>query len=260
MIFTHSRFYYGFEVDTTNNAIDFDEGSGELSATLRSGSYTLTTFVEEISRALNAAGGDLTYEVSVDRETRLITISADGDFELLIASGSRSGTSIYSDMGFSGPDLSGDDSYTGSAAVGSEYTTQFWLQSYVSTEDWQESADAVVNESASGNIEVVRFGTRKFSEWDFQLITDQPTGVDNPVTRNRPTGVADLRTFMQFLVTKAPFEFMADEDDVETFETLILEATPESKEGTAYKLKEEFSRGMPGIYKSGILKFRKIED
>lgn len=254
---THSRFYFGFDIDSTNNAIDFDEGSGEIQATVSVGSYTITEFAAEIETALNAVGGQ-TYTVSLNRNTRKITISAGSNFSLLISSGSRSGSTAYTLAGFTGADLSGASSYTGDSKSGSEYTTQFKLQDYVPSSDFQRAANAVVNKSVSAQVEVVKFGTEKFIEANFRFLTDRTQGSGSPI-RNRPTGVSDFRTFLQFMVTKAPFEFMPDENDQATFEKVILESTPSERDGIGYKLRELVNLGLPGFYESRTLKFRVVE-
>lgn len=254
MIFTHSRFYFDFEVDSTKNAIDFSEGGPEIQATLSTGSYTMTQFATELQRSLNDAGG-LTYTVTVNRTTRIFTIAATGTFELLVSTGSRAGTTAYGSAGFTGADRTGAATYDGNAAAGQEYTTQKMLQSFVDSSDNEGAASATVNRSVSAKVEVVKFGEEKFYEMDFQLITNvaQPEG---SVIRNRATGVADFRTFIRFMVTKAPFEFMPDEDAPSTFTKVILESTPESKDGVKFKLKEQFVRGLVNYYNSGLLRMR----
>jgi hypothetical protein len=157
-------------------------------------------------------------------------------------------------MGFSGSDKTGDDTYTGAAASGSSFTTQYVLQSYVSSEDSRKAASAVVNKSASGRVEIVSFGEERFVEFNNQYITNR-TGV-SPLITDNATGVENARTWMRFLITKAPFEFMADKDTPGTFEKLILESTPEDQNGLAYKLKEMTGKSLPGFFETGTLKCR----
>lgn len=254
MIFTHSKFFFGFDVDSTNNAIDFSEGGPEIQATLNTGSYTMTEFVTELQRALNDVGG-LTYTVSVNRDTRIFTIAATGTFELLVSTGSRQGTNAYVTAGFTGADRTGAATYDGNSAAENEYVTQFHLQAFVDQTDNRQAAFASVNKSASGQVEVVKFGEERFYEMDFQFITDVAQPAASPI-RNRPTGVADFRTFIQFMVTKAPFEFMPDEDTTSTFFKVILESTPASKDGVGYKLNELFTRGLTNYYNSGLIRLR----
>jgi hypothetical protein len=161
-------------------------------------------------------------------------------------------------MGFTqAGDLTATTTYTGATVAGDAYSPQFKLQDYVSKDDLQEAVDATVNETASGKVEVVKFGTRQFYEFNIKYATDisQTTGV----ITNNATGVADLRRFLQFLVTKAPCEFMPDSATTSTFDNVILESTEQSSKGVGYKLKELYDQNLPGYYQTGKLRFRVVE-
>ena len=427
-LLTHSKFYYGYEVTPAALYLDFDEGGGELTATLEIGSYTLTEFVAEVARALNEAGAN-TYTVTVDRATRIITIAADSSTDLLVEAGSHLGTTAWGLLGFTtnasiitggggggggfnfenvvnasttadtvtnttapgdvwnagatsvesaagdgyvefktnaidggtmtgftegftgtfytqidyaiylpGPGenvqifesgaqvASGLGTYTNSdvmrverigttiyyknsgntiytsgnpsadplyfqtsingpsgapgdfggivdivtdfvstatdaiadVAAGSEYVTQFILQSHVKSEHSQGATYATLNKSASGKVEVVKFGDEYFMEANIKYATDYLYGASTPI-RNNATGVADLNAFLIYLISKGPIEFMADEDAPETFEKMILESTPDDSKGLKYKLKELYGQGLPGYFETGVLKFRVAE-
>lgn len=253
---THSKFFFGFDISLSNNAIDFDEGGGEIQASLTVKNYTLTEFAAEIATQMTAVGGQ-TYSAAVDRSTRKITISASSNFSLLITTGSRAGVSAYTEAGFTGADVSGTNSYESNGTAGSEYTTQFILQDHTPTSDNESSAFSSVNESANGSIEVISFGTRNLMTANFKYITNTAMPVNAPI-RNKATGISDFRTFFTFLITKAPFEYMADEDTPGTFEKLILESAPGFRDGTGFRLRELVGRGLPGFYESGVLTFRKV--
>ena len=109
MLSTMSKWYYGHYIDTTNRNLPFNDGTDKV-AILNVGDYTLTEFVTETSRALNAASS-LTFTVSVDRSTRLITIAAGSTFELQTTSGASA--NVFSLLGFSGADKTGTNTYTG---------------------------------------------------------------------------------------------------------------------------------------------------
>jgi hypothetical protein len=246
-------------IDETNNILDFDEGSGEVFATLDVGEYTLGDLAVEIDRALNDAGVE-TYTVTVDRTTRLIEIvSAGSSLDLLVATGSHLGTSAYTLIGFTGSDRTGALTYEGNVAVGSVYEPQFKLQSYVSSDDWQQAADASINKTASGRIEVVKFGIEKFYQWNINFATniEQPCG--GPILNN-PSGLASLRDFMQYCITRNPLEFMPDKNDPDTYFKILLESTPDNQNGTGYRLKELYDKNAPGYFETGITKWRLIED
>lgn len=85
---------FSMDIDSTNNTIDFKEGSTEYEATLTSGSYTLSTLAAEIKTAMDAVG-DRTYTVTVSDNDEL-TISATGTFSLV-----PSADNILKQLGFS---------------------------------------------------------------------------------------------------------------------------------------------------------------
>jgi hypothetical protein len=254
---TFSCFYYGFEITSENNRINFSEGAGELTATVTVGSYTHTDVIAAVATALNNVGG-LVYTVTLNRATRAITIAATGTFSLLTTSGTQSANSPFSLLGFTGADKTGLSTYTGTAS-GFNYEPQFRLQEYVPLEHWTGAALASVNKSASGRVEVVKFGDESFMQCDIKYANNviQP---DNDIIKSNASGVEDLLSFMNFLITKGPIEFIPDIDTPNTFYKLLLESTPDSKDGVSFKLKERYDQGLPDWYDTGILKFRQVED
>ena len=251
MLDTFSKFYYGHTIDTTNNIISFNDGS-DRNATLNVGDYSLTEFVTETQRALNAASS-LTFTVSVDRSTRLITISAGSTFELQVASGSA--LSTYSLLGFSGANKTASNSYTGSNPSGSEFKPQLKLQKYVPFGNEQIGTYSNVAKSASGKVEVVSYGIDDFMSMDIQFQTNNDT--TGSIIENQANGLDNLRTFLQYAVLKRKLEFIPDRDTPGTFDKCILESTQVSSTGTGYKL-NEYLGSLPGFFSSGLLKFRKM--
>lgn len=254
---TQSRFFFGHEITSDNFMLDVDEGSGEITAELSRGSYTATEFAAEVKRALDAAG-DLTYTVTLDRTTRLITISASANVDLLTNTGSHVGSSAWDLIGFSTlVDHTGDDTYVAESQTGQEYHTQFVPQSYVSPENLQSSVDSTVLQSASGEVQVVRFGTNRFIEMNLTFITDR--NVSGSIIRNSATGLTDAQNFLQFAVSKNRMEFMEDADDPSEFFSVLLESTQDDSKGVGYRLRELYGKGLPGFFETGILKFRVLE-
>lgn len=255
---TYSLFYYlDDDITTANQNIDFNEGGGELTAVLTPGTYTHTELATVIKTALDSAGGQ-TYTVAFNRTTRTYTISASSNFSLLVSSGTHIGTGPFTLMGFTGADLSGTNTYTSNVGAGSEYEPQFKLQGFVDADDNQEKIDASVNESSTGDIEVVSFGTRSIHEMNIRFATNKDVSKSGYI-KNNATGVADLRSFMQKAITKAPFEFMPDIATKSSFDKVILESTPESGKGVGYKLKELSLNGGPtGFFETGTLRMRVI--
>lgn len=256
MIRTWSKFNYGFQIDTSNNSLNFSEGGPELTAVLESGDYTLGEFAEVVATALSAIGA-LDYTASINRNTNVITLSASGTFSILLATGSNIGISFAGLMGFSQVvDLTGAATYTGASTAGFQYYPQFLLQSYVPPEIFKQSADATVNKAASGRVEVIRFGVEQFIEMDIKFITDLP--MDNVVIKNNPSGLQDAIDFLDDITQKAKFEFVPDVDTPGTFHEVILESFPGFQNGAGFKLKELFAQNLPDFYETGVIKLRVV--
>lgn len=252
---TFSVFYYDFEFNADYQYIDFNEGGPDLQAVVEFGEYTPTEMATVIEDALNTAGA-LTYTVTFNRQNRNFTIAATGTFDLLVTSGA-SANKAFSKFGFTGADRTGAATYTGGPA-GSEYLPQFILQDHVSTDNFQGLVNPAINKSANGRVEVVRFGIEKFLKCNIKFATNLSIGGSD--FKYNSTGVEDLQAFMQYITQKKPIEFMPDTGTRTTFQTFILESTPEDKSGTDYLLKELYDKGLPNIFETGVLVFRLIED
>ena len=253
-ITTRSAFTYGHDITEDNQFINFmEDGVTELSATIEVGSYYLNEFTDKIAQALNEIG-DNTYTVTLARATRKFTISADANFDLLVTTGSQVAISAFSLMGFT-IDRSGAASYEADNASGSVYYPQAPLRDYVDFNDIQESVQAKVNESSSGEIEVVSYGTRNLMECNIKYATNI-TGQN--YIDDSATGVSDLRTFLQYIVGKKPIEFIKDKTDFTTFEPCLLESTQRSSDGTGFQLRELYSEGLAFYFESGRLVFRRL--
>lgn len=252
---TYSLFYYGMEITSSNQNLNFDEGGSELVAVIDPGGYTHTELATAIKTALDAAGA-LTYTVTFNRADRTYTIAATGSFSLLVSSGTQVGTGPFTLLGFTGADLTGAATYTGNTTAGSAYEPQFKFQSFVSNDDNQEKIDAQVNESATGDVEVISFGTREIMELNIKFATNRDMSASGWV-KNNASGVSNLRSFMQFAIKKAPFEIMEDIATKSSYKKVILESTPESQSGTGYKLKElSLSGGPTGFFETGLIRLR----
>lgn len=93
-----------YNVNDGNNHIDFDEGGGELNATVTAGQYTTTQLAAAVKTALEAAGA-LTYTVTFDTSTTFkTTIAATGNFSLLFGSGTNKANDLAAVLGFSATD------------------------------------------------------------------------------------------------------------------------------------------------------------
>jgi hypothetical protein len=110
-------------VGSGNCKIDFDEGSGELTATLTLGDYASgASIASEMQTQLNAEGAN-TYTV-VYTDQHYIKITSSGSFSLLWSTGTNSSDSVASDIGFDSTDLSGALEYEAQSPLASGRTIQ----------------------------------------------------------------------------------------------------------------------------------------
>lgn len=107
-----------FEIDATNNKIDFKESGGgsELHATLTTGSYTPTTLAAEIALEMHAVGV-ATYTVTFSATTGKWTIATSGAYlSILWATGTNTAVSVGALIGFDiTADSTGALTYTGAS-------------------------------------------------------------------------------------------------------------------------------------------------
>lgn len=253
---TRCKFYYGVEVLQDENFFDFDEGSGELTATIAVGIYSPQEFATKLSAALSNAGGQA-YSVTFDRTARSLTISAAAPFDILISSGSHAATTLYTNIGFSGGvDLTGASSYTGPSTIGIEFVPQFYLLDYVALEHNIQSVQASINETASGDVEVLKYGRKRFMECSLDFISNVKFNDDvDSFWTSDVQGVEKVLDFLDSITQKGKAEFMPDLNDVDTYFTLLLESTETQRDGTGFKLKEMTEYGCD-YFSSGKLIFR----
>lgn len=254
MINTRSQFYYGHTVDETNFNLDFVEGTDPaLVAEVEIGEYTITDFCTAVARAMNLVG-NFDYSVTVNRSTRIITISASGSFKVLPVTGDNTTTSVLPLIGITA-DTGLATSHAGIAS-GFVWRPQRKAQSFVDFDDQQKAVDGVSRQSTNGKVESVRFGTTYTMDAQWDLITDIPQYISEVETDL--SGVDNARSFLEYATTKADLEFMPDRNDPSTYVKCILESTPTDKDGLGFKLQEQYARGLVGYFDTGVLKFRKI--
>lgn len=122
-----------YVVDSTNNKIDFNDGSGNVVATISSGTYSATDLGTEIKTQLDASGS-LTHTVTYDTATGLWTIAASGTFSLLWNTGANLANTAAGLVGFStASDSTGAATYTGS--IISIHTEEWVLADLITTEN-----------------------------------------------------------------------------------------------------------------------------
>lgn len=254
---TRSVFYYIDPVTSSNRLMNFIEPTQdniELTANVEVGGRSIENLTNAIARAMNDAG-KLEYTVDFNRTSRLVTISSNDTFNLLVDTGSNAGLSTYSLIGFNGGDRTGSSTYESDAIVGSQYIPQFFLQEYKDDTNNSEGIEAAVNESADGVIEVVTFGFRSFLEFNISFATNKVQSKGSYLD-NDPNAIENLNEFLRFCIQKNELEMMKDKNNRDEFVTILLDRTRASGTGTAYELRELISRGLDEYYETGALRFR----
>jgi len=251
-ISTYSNFTYGHTINTDNQNIDFSEGAGQITSVIPIGSYSLAEFAPIVASALNAKGGQ-EYTVALDRTTRKLTISSIGNFELLPVTGTNVSTSAYDLIGFT-TDRSGSNSYEGDAASGFLYTPQNILQRFVDFQDNVKTISASVRQTASGDVEVVSYGQVEYMRCMIMPITDYIPQISIISNAN---AVGEYRAFMNYCITKAPIEFVADNTNPNSYHKCLLESTQQSKSGVDFEIME--NKKLFNWFESGQLIFRGLE-
>lgn len=254
---TYSKFYFGWQITTSNRYIDFNDGSGVKTVTLKTGYYSSQGLALEIKKKMDAVSS-LDFTVSFDRITRRFVISSTAIFDLLFATGVSNGQSAAAVIGYTPTDKLSATTYTTENVSGLEYKTQFYIQSYKDPSTNRKAIDGAVNKSASGAVETIKFGNERFMEAEFIFVTSVTQPNDN-IIRSSSTGLEDFITFIEWCTEKAPVEFMKDESIVSSFQEFILESTPSDSKGLDYDLIEMYGVGLPYYFKIGPLKF-KLQD
>lgn len=252
---TFSVFYFGHTITRDNSSLDFSEGGPELQASLNVGDYSLEEFCAEVKRAMDTVGGQV-YTVSVNRTTRLITISSTSTFSLLSGTGSRIGTGVWTLLGYTATNKTGANSYLAQNPSGSEYKPQHLLEDHIPSTNSVEKNDASVNESASGIVQVITFGTVRYIQLNIKYATNLTVRTIQGSIENQTNGATNLVAFMEYIITKAKFEYMADRSNRTSFQKVLLEKTEKSRTGTAFTLEE--LKDAPGYFETGKLTLRVV--
>lgn len=98
-----------YSVNSTNNKVDFYNGSTTYNITLTAGTYTAADLADELNTQMNTAVGTgfgVTYTVSYDSTTKKFTVSnvLPGSHQFLFATGANAANSAAQPLGFSAAD------------------------------------------------------------------------------------------------------------------------------------------------------------
>lgn len=255
----HSKFYYGIRVTAGMKFLNFKEGAGsELTAELTVKGYTLEELALEIATQLNSVGS-LIYTVTANRATRILTISASGNFTLLGSTGTNVALGAWAVIGFPAADSTSAASHAGTTAVGVVYSPQFILQNYLPKEKNRRALNAVVSKSASGrNVSVQSFGEERFIKFNIKYVTNREQPADHR-WRSNSAAVEELLTFLEWASELEKFEFMENENEVENYSTAILESVNGNADPTSFELIEYWDRDLPDVFETGLMVLKVVD-
>jgi hypothetical protein len=253
---TNSAFIYGFYIDSSNFYFDFSEDGGttELTAELTLKDYSPETIADELALQMTEVGA-LTYTAAFNRTTRKSTISAGANFVVLPETGTHSGTSCASLFGFT-EDTSAASSCESDTTAGEIWEPQFFLQDYIPFGYDIKAANATINQSANGEVEVVQWGSISCMSCTVEFITNK-TLVDSPIL-NDGSGVSNALAFMNYAITKKLVQFIPDVATPSTYTNCILESSSGNTNGTGFILEEMIKQKLAGYFTLNKLKFREV--
>lgn len=245
-----SAFLYGYTVIDETKEIFFNEGAGVQSFNVPPRSYSLENLRATLQTLLND-NGTFIYTVSVNRVTRIFTISATGNFDLLPSETTRN---FFEVIGINS-DKTGLASYQSDVATGKTYLPQFSLEDYIPFFANRKSIKGNTSQAPSGVTQATDFGFESFMTCSFPFIGDITHRENAPIESNA-TGLQDAIDFFDYLITKGELEFMYDRTDFNTFNKCIVESIAREKNGLGYELTP--IKNLPKFYSVKKITFREI--
>ena len=240
---------YGFEIDTVNGFIDFQNVvSGPiLTAIIPVGSYGLTDLLNALVVAMATVDPVNTYTATVDRTIggglqNRVTITTSGTYlNLLFGSGPHNSSSPAEMLGFNMTDYTGALTYTGAATAGTMLIPLYTAYNYVAPTRNKKNFGAV-NISTNGTKEAITYQIQTFWEAEFM---------------QEPEEIVDTywQPLLDWMIQQKTIEFTPDFTDGNTFLIGTLESTEQDSTGLAYQMQEQLPE-LPGLYRTGKLEFR----
>jgi hypothetical protein len=226
-----SAFIYGYTVGDNQKTFYFNEGAGVQSFDVDAKGWALDDLRLEIQNRLND-NGNLSYSVTVNRTTRIFTISADAAFDLLPSESSTG--SLFEVIGITS-DKTGLLTYDSDVETGRVYLPQFPLEKYTEFINDIRPIAGAKSEAPSGATRGINFGLLKHMSCDFMFIADIEHRKDSPIESN-PTGLQDARDFMDYCISFGGLEFFEDRTLLNSFQKCIQISNGKDKNGQGYKL------------------------
>lgn len=150
LVYQHQKNF--ITISSTNQYIDFNEGGGEISATIANAQYLMDTdenretFVTAIKTAMEAVGG-FTYTVTITSENK-IKIAGSGSFTLLFGTGTNIANDAAETLGYAASDTGSATSHTASSSINDSFSNEiFWM---LTDADFKQKSDFVFGFDTAG--------------------------------------------------------------------------------------------------------------
>lgn len=244
-----ATFLYNLEVTPLNQFVDFVNVSAgmQLTATLNTGFYSLTSLLSELVRAITVVDPNNLYTATADRTIagglqNRVTIATSGAYlDLLFSSGTHSAASVGPLLGFAPVDQTGDTSYTGISTSGTLLITTYPAYNYTQPE-FLSKIFGNVNVSAIGQKEAIVFQIQSFWEAEFKY---EP----------KAYVLSDWIPFIQWAIQQRLFDFTPELSNPTVFYEGTLETSSEDGKGLGFKMKEMLPE-FPNFYTTQPMRFR----
>lgn len=244
-----SLLLFNFEIDQTNSAIDFRAVNlgPILQATLRYGSYSLSSLMREIKRSLEAADPSRTYTVQANRtfvsgtENR-VSITTNGVYlDLLFATGPRVLTSVHTLIGFPSVNQTGAINYQGTSTAGTAIIPDYVGYNYLGPE-LIRNVFGSLTVTASGEKEAIVWAVQQFLQVEFKYEPQAKV-------------LIEWRDFFTWAIQQKYFEFTPMITNPSDYFEVTMETTSADGKAFGYKI-EEMLPEFPFFYRTGMMKMR----
>jgi hypothetical protein len=245
-----SVFLWGYEVTEFNSSIDFKSSAtgAEFLATLTQGTYSATSLLQEVKRAMEAADPLHSFSATINRtvnsgtENR-ISIGTNGTYlDLLFLTGTRNASSADSLLGFNHADYTGATGYTGSVSSGTVLIPDYIGYNYLGP-DFMRNVFGSLSVTAGGIKEAIVWQVQQFFQAEFKHEPQQKV-------------IDEWMPFLVWAIQQRAFEFTPEITNPTVFYECTLESSPADGKGLGYIMQEQLPE-MPFLYRTGLMKFRR---
>ena len=258
---TLSSFKYGYTFGPDNKFLQVEDENGIINFTFPEGDLCpsdLSLKVCQLFEATSAAARD--YNLLFDPSNCTVKLQRDSGlpFTILSNTGTLASQGVYEDWGLdTSADLTGQSCYQGMKQIGKNFIPQVYLQDYISCENNRSLRNSTKSVSSTGECcEILHCGYDEIFSFEIKA----QTNIEQTCRFIRNAkGLDELKDFMDWAICGKCIDFAPDCSKPEIRYKIKLERTPNSRDGTGYRLTEMLRTLGCGYFRTGRLEFRCIE-